>query len=402
MRWLVRLVAFLLFVGVAHAQTPPAAQTARPQVGQPVQQAGDLLRQNRYKDALQKLAAADAVPDKTAYERYVIEGTRAAIYLNSGDYASAIKALQVVLATGILSPADALVRLQTVVQLEYQVKDYPAVVADANRYYQQGGTADQPRQLQAQAYYLQNDFANASKAIRAIIEGNAKAGKKPDENTLLTWLNSAYQQKDEPTRIDALRYLVTSYPKQQYWVDLLTSLGKQPTFAKRLNLDLDRLKVATGAMTTPNDYMEAAQLALLDSLPGDAQTLLDKGKAAGVLGKDPAQADREARLTTMVAQQAANGSQALPQQEKAATDATTTERLGESYASYGQFDKAIAAYGRALARGGLNYPDDAKLHLGLAYLASGQKAPARDTLKGIAGTDGTHDLAQLWLIRSGL
>jgi hypothetical protein len=122
MRWLVRLVAFLLFVGVAHAQTPPAAQTARPQVGQPVQQAGDLLRQNRYKDALQKLAAADAVPDKTAYERYVIEGTRAAIYLNSGDYASAIKALQVVLATGILSPADALVRLQTVVQLEYQVK----------------------------------------------------------------------------------------------------------------------------------------------------------------------------------------------------------------------------------------------------------------------------------------
>lgn len=367
-----------------------------------MQQAGDLLRQKRYKDALQKLATADAVPDKTPYERYVIEGTRAAIELGSGDYASAIKALQAVLATDILSPADALVRLQTVVQLEYQVKDYPAVVADANRYYQQGGTVDAPRLWQVQAYYLQGDYANASRSIRTFLQSESRAGKNPDENLLLTWLNSAYQQKDEATRIDALRSLVTFYPKQQYWSDLLTAIGKQPTFAKRLNLDLDRLKVATGAMTTPNDYMEAAQLALLDSLPGDAQALLDKGKAAGVLGKDPAQADREARLTTMVAQQAANGSQALPQQEKAATDATAIERLGESYASYGKFDKAIAAYGRALQRGGLNYPDDAKLHLGLAYLASGQKAQARDTFKAITGTDGTRDLAQLWLTHSAL
>ena len=101
------------------------------------------------------------------------------------------------LATDILSPADALVRLQTVVQLEYQVKDYPAVVADANRYYQQGGTVDAPRLWQVQAYYLQGDYANASRSIRTFLQSESRAGKNPDENLLLTWLNSAYQQKDE-------------------------------------------------------------------------------------------------------------------------------------------------------------------------------------------------------------
>lgn len=400
MRWLVSIVALILVVGAAQAQAQEK-QTARPQVGQPVQQAGELLKERRFKDALAKLAAADAVPDKTPYERYVIDGTRAAVDLGSGDYPGAIKALQAVLATGILSGQDALVRLQTVVQLEYQVKDYPAVVADANRYYQQGGTGDLARQLQAQAYYLQNDFADASKTLHAVLQEDDKAGKKPDENLLLTLLNSEFQQKDQAGRIDTLKRLVALYPKPQYWSDLLAAIGKQPGFADRLNLDLDRLKLATGAMTAANDYMEAAQLALLDSLPGDAKAFLDKGYATGALGKD-AEAGRETRLATMVSQQVANGSKALPQQASAATDANSLERLGETYASYGEYDQAIAAYARALQLGKLTHPEDTKLHLGLAQLSGGHKAKAKDTLGGVGGNDGTRDLAQLWLIHAQL
>ena len=147
MRWIIVIAAFLLLTDASFAQEK---QTARPEVGQPVAQAGELLKAKKYKEALQKLAAADAVPDKTPYERYVIEGTRAAIDLNSGDQRGAIKALDAVLATGILSPQDALIRIQALVQLDYQVKDYPQTIAAANRYYQQGGTADEPRLLQAQ------------------------------------------------------------------------------------------------------------------------------------------------------------------------------------------------------------------------------------------------------------
>ncbi len=379
-------------------------QTARPEVGQPVAQASQLLKDKKYKEALQKLAAADGVPNKTAYERYVIEGTRAAIDLNSGDDRGAIKALEAVLATGILSPQDALIRVQALVQLDYQVKDYPATIAAANRYYQQGGTADEPRLLQAQAYYQQSDFADAAKTVRAILQADAKAGKKPDENLLLTLVSSEYQQKNEAGRIEALERLVVLYPKPQYWTDLLAAVAKQPGFATdRLALDLDRLKLVTGTMNSANDYMEAAQLALLAGLPGDAKAILDKGYAAGVLGKD-AQADREKRLATMAVQQAGDDSKTLAQQESDAAKAANGlawEKLGEAYASYGQDDKAIAAYNQALQKGGLQHPDDAKLHLGIAELVTGQKAKARETLSGVASGDGTKDLAQLWMIQAG-
>lgn len=386
---------FLASVGTAHAQ-----ETARPEIGKSVEQAGQLLKQKKYKDALAKLAAADQVPDKTTYERYVIEGTRAAVDQAAGDYPGTIKALRAVLATGMLPPQEVLSRLMTLVQLDYQVKDYVAVINDANRYYQEGGAADEPRLLQVQSYYTQHDFANAARAIHLILDTDQKAGKKPDENLLLTLLNSAYQQKDEAGRIDALERLAWFYPKPQYWSDLIAAVAKKPGFASRLTLDLDRLKIATGAATAASDYMDAAQLALLAGLPAEAKALLDKGYAAGVLGKD-AGADREKRLADMAAQQAADAAKTLDRQASqagTAANGVAAEKLGETYASYGQYDKAIAAYSQAIQKGGMQNPEDAKLHLGMAYLAAGQKDKARETLSGVGGADGTRDLAQLWLI----
>ena len=82
---------------------------------------------------------ADAVADKLPYERYVIEETRAAAYVDSGDYPSAIKSLEAVLTTGVLPPAEAAKRMLAAAQLAYQVKDYATVVEYADRYYRAGG-----------------------------------------------------------------------------------------------------------------------------------------------------------------------------------------------------------------------------------------------------------------------
>jgi Tfp pilus assembly protein PilF len=48
--------------------------------------------------------------------------------------------------------------------------------------------------------------------------------------------------------------------------------------------------------------------------------------------------------------------------------------------------------------GGLKRHETAKLHLGLAYLAAGKKAQALSTLKTVAGTEGTAELARYWIM----
>lgn len=378
--------------------------TARAQIGQPVEAAQTLLKQKKFKEALAKLHEADAVPDKTPYETYVIEATRAAIYQSSGDYVDVIKPLEAVLATGILPPAEALQRVEALVQLDYQLKDYPKVVDYANRYYRDGGSAAEPRLLMAQAYYLQNDFANAAKTIRAVMQAEEKTGTPPAENQLLILLSSEVKLQDATGRIATLEQLAALYPKNEYWVDLLAAVQKKPGFSSRLTLDVDRLSIAAGAMNAPAQYMEAAQLALQEGLPGDAKAFLDKGYAAGVLGRG-AEADRQKRLADMAARQSGEDLKGLAQlgpEADAAPSGLAWTKLGEAYSSYGQYDKAIAAFANGIRKGGLEFPEDAKLHLGIAYLLAGQKEKAKATLDAVGGNDGVRDLARLWLIEAGI
>jgi hypothetical protein len=63
------------------------------------------------------------------------------------------------------------------------------------------------------------------------------------------------------------------------------------------------------------------------------------------------------------------------------------------------FDKGLPMMEAAIRKDDLRHPEDAKLHLALAYWAAGKKPQAIAELKSVRGTDGTADLAQLWILR---
>ncbi len=69
--------------------------------------------------------------------------------------------------------------------------------------------------------------------------------------------------------------------------------------------------------------------------------------------------------------------------------------LGFAFATGGESAKGIAMMQQGITKGGLKRPEDAKLHLGIAQVIAGD-AKAQTTLRGVAGTDGTADLARLW------
>ncbi len=86
----------------------------------------------------------------------------------------------------------------------------------------------------------------------------------------------------------------------------------------------------------------------------------------------------------------------LRQKPKPPKDGNALVRIGMAYTGLGQYDKGIALMQKGIAKGGMKHPEDARLHLGIAYLRAGNKAKANETLRGVKGTDGAADLARLW------
>ena len=71
-----------------------SAQGLRPEVGKPLQQASDLLRAGKAKEALAKVREAEAVGGRTGAEQLTIDRMKAAAAQRAGDSATAIQALE--------------------------------------------------------------------------------------------------------------------------------------------------------------------------------------------------------------------------------------------------------------------------------------------------------------------
>jgi hypothetical protein len=256
------------------------------------------------------------------------------------------------------------------------------------------------RSLLIQSYFQAGDFAAANREAVADIQTAEKAGRTPPEDQLQLLANIASRNTaDRNAYVSALERLVSYYPKREYWADLLRRIEGKPGWSNRLTVDLYRLRAATKTLTTAADYSEYAQLALQEQQAGEAKRILDEGFAAGILGKG-ADAERQQRLLALTNQRAADAPKALAEAEKEAAadkDGNALVRVGFGYSALGQHDKGIALMQQGIAKGGLKRKDDATLHLGIALHRAGQKQRAAQVFRSVGGTDGTADLARLWM-----
>ena len=93
----------------------------------------------------------------------------------------------------------------------------------------------------------------------------------------------------------------------------------------------------------------------------------------------------------------------LPQAKREAEAQTAPDgaglvSVGFDYVGAGQYPKGIPLIEQGIKKDSLKYPDDAKLHLGIAYFHANQKPKALAALKSVGGTDGTADLARVWTL----
>ena len=374
------------------------AQAVRPEIGKPLQAAQELIKAQKYKDALAKVREADAVGGKTAAESSLIERMRIAAASGAGDVETAAKSFEAI--AGQVSAGERLRMIESLAGGYYRAQNYAKAMQWGQRYFKEGGTSGSIRTLLIQSQYLAGDFAGAAKELTTEIQQAEKAGQPPGEDRLKLLVNATLKLNDTNGYVWALERLVTHYPKKEYWVDLLGRLQRKPNFSDRLALDTYRLALATETLTKANDYMEMAQLAVQAGFPAEARQVLDKGFATNVLGQG-AEAERHKRLRELVAKRLdedkKNQAASLAEAQEA-KDGTALVNAGMNLVFQGDKQKGLQLMQQGLSKGNLKRPDDARLHYAIAQIVAGENGKAQATLKTVSGNYGTADLARLWAL----
>ncbi|AVR95847.1 tetratricopeptide repeat protein [Pseudoduganella armeniaca] len=383
----------------------PAAEapkdSVRPEIYKLVEpaQIKALLEAKNYAEVQSRLDQAEALPNRTVYENFVLNRMRISLGSATNNNQMTTTALEAVINSGKLQPSEQRDFIAALGNMYYNAKDYQKAITWFNRYQTETGD-NKMRPYIIRAHYFSNDFATAKTELMKDLEAAQKAGQPPKLEELQLLANTGAKTKDQATYLLAVENLVRYYPNDDYWIDLLSRTQGKATYSTRFALDVYRLQKAAVSKMSAEDYAEMADLALLAGQPIEAKQALDAGFNAGVLGKGP-NADKHKKLRAQADRQAADDMKNIGSGEASARkskNGTGLINLGYAYVTMGQYDKGIALIQEGIAKGGLPNAEDAKLRLGYSYALAGKKDEAIKTLQSVQGSDGRGDLARYWIM----
>jgi tetratricopeptide (TPR) repeat protein len=393
------LRALTLALVAAGAIGAAQAQGVRAEIGKPLQQAGEFLKTGKAKEALAKVREADSVGGKTAAEQLTIDRMKAAAAQRAGDMPTAIAALESI--HGKASGAEAGQVAEQLASAYAQQKNNAKATEWLNKAVAAGNNGPSIKQLQSYLQSSSGDYSAIARDAGAAVSGAEQAGRRPEEGDLLRLADAQQRMNNMNGYVATLEKLLLSYPKKDYWNAYLSRLPRKPGFAERFGLDVLRLKLASGTLTKTEDFMEMAQLSMQAGLPSEALRVAEQGYKAGVMGTG-AEAGRHQRLRDLATKEQGEAKAKLAGQAAEAEgfkEGDGLVKIGAAYVALGEVDKGIDLIQKGIAKGNLKRPEDAKLRLGLAQLQSPKtKSAGVQTLRSVKGTDGSSEIARLWLI----
>ncbi len=166
-------------------------------------------------------------------------------------------------------------------------------------------------------------------------------------------------------------------------------------------LNAYRLAFVDVGLATVGEYLGYADNALVNGSPGEAMRALERGMKDGIVPSvgTNQQTGQEAKAAV------ARDRKDLPADATAAAKNPKGEvdtKVGLGFYSLGDWDQAVAAVQRGLAKGGVKRVDDANMLLGASLMELGKYAEARAAFTAAAAAAGGADsymkrLAGLWI-----
>jgi tetratricopeptide (TPR) repeat protein len=393
----------------AHAQAKPAApaadapkpETVRAEMFKLLDPAmvKELMTAKKYAEVQEKITAAEAFPNPTPYETYVITRMKLALGASSGNEAMTMAGLEASLTSGRLTPEEKANFNLALADIHLRAERYPKAIEQLKAYQALNMAPEKANGMLLRAYLKTNDYANAKALLLPALKV-AETGGKPDADDLRTLAGVSHKLKDMTTYVQALEQLVVHAPSDDYWTDLLGRMQSKPTYNNRWSLDVYRLLNSTNKVMAPEEYTELTELALLAGQMTEAKQIVDQGYAAGVLGTG-SNAAKHKQLRDKANKGAADDAKTIAGDEDKASkskDGLALVNLGYAFVTMGQNDKGIALMEKGMAKAGFKRPDEPKLHMAIAYAKAGRKDEAIKILETLKGDDGLTDLAKYWMV----
>jgi hypothetical protein len=336
-------------------------------------------------------------PDDT----YMLARVRGAAYQTMHADGEAAQQYEAAFSTGHVPPGEAGRLATTVAGIYAQQHNNAKAMQWVEKAKAAGYSGSDLRQIQDYVQGASGDYGQIGRDNAAKIKAAEDAGRRPDEDDLLRLADAYRHTGNKVGDLQVKEKLVTYYPSNKQYVGIyLSDIVGKSGFSSRFALDLLRLRLNSGNLTTAADYMEMAQLLLQAQLPNEAKTVVDKGYANGILGTG-AEAARQQRLRDLTNKNAVEAKATIAKRTadaKLAKDGNDLVAIGTEYVSLGQFDEGIELIQQGIAKDNLKRPEDAKLRLGVAMLQSGKnKAAAVKQLRSVQGADGAPDVARLYI-----
>jgi len=359
------------------------------------------LQANQWQEALKNLDAAEAKandkPPLTPFDMKTIHYFKAFANVKLNNLKAAQTEFEKALATGAASAEEKAQYTKTLFGIAASTQQFQKAIDYGKEMSDAGSATPNDLAIIAQSYFQLKDCKNSAVWVDKAVAASRKAGEAPKENLYLFKLQCASDASDNAAMIPVLTDLIKLNNKSSYWNTLLR-IERQDERDDHNTLMLYRVMYDTNAMTVGSDYVEMAQLLGDAALPAEAQAVLEKAMAAGLI--TDAQKERTNRLLNSFKTRADSDKKGQTQFDAEATKSPAGEldvKLGEVYYGLGDYQNAVTAINRGLQKGQIKHQDEAYVYLGRAQVALKNYPDAKKAFAGLKSVpDVSPRVQKLW------
>ncbi len=335
-------------------------------------------------------------PDKlTEYEQVNVLNYLGFVYYNVDDIGNAMDAYSKLLLIPSLEPQTAKQTTYTMAQLNMMEERYSRALELLNKWFiLETNPAPEPFILKAQLMYQLQRYSDMIEPIQNAMQVARKREMTVKEDWYVL-LNFAYFQQEDYAQVrDIQKILLENWPKKRYWFSLagaFTELGEDQNLIAAYDAAYTQ-----GMLEKESEFVTMAQLFMQREVPFKAASLLEARMEDGTIKKT----ERNYRLLSQAWQLSQEDKKAIPALTEAARlsdDGELDVRLGNAYLNLSEYNDCVSAVRTGIRKGGLRYPENAHISLGMCLYNLRQYSDAKTAFRQAAKVQKSRRVANQWL-----